>query len=385
MVVFLRLHYTAAYVVFKFPFSVNCLYRLSVAGETSGSTLSVARGRCIRLCCAVLLAAVTQVYLSACSPDVPVFTGATMGTSYSVVVPRIKRADQTHLKSDIDEVLVAINKSMSTYQNDSAISLFNASKSTDWFDVPQSFAQVLQTALVIAELSDGAFDPTIGPLVNRWGFGSDQSNSLPSSDEVAMLLEQTGFEKLKLDSTASRVKKTSGYLQLDLNSVAKGYAVDQLAAVVEALGYHDYLVEIGGELRASGENANGNPWRIGIEHPVSETTSDNGRKYGIELTTGAVATSGDYRNAFEHDGRRYSHIIDARHGAPVSHALASVTVVAESAMLADAWATALMVLGPDEGMKIAQTHGLACLFIMRDEQQGFLTTRSAAFRLLDSS
>ena len=338
----------------------------------------------IRLCCALLFAAILQFQLSACSPRVPVFSGVTMGTSYSVVVPQIKRADKALLQSSIATELAAINKAMSTYQDDSTISLFNNSTSTDWFDVPHGFMQVLQAALLIADKSGGAFDPTIGPLVNRWGFGSDQPDSLPSTDEVALLLEQTGFEKLTVDAGKSRVRKMSGYLQLDLNSIAKGYAVDQLVAAIEALGYHDYLVEIGGELRVSGKNANGKPWRIGIEQPVAASSADS-EPFGVQLTGGAVATSGDYRNTFEHNGQRYSHIIDARHGAPVSHALASVTVVAESAMLADGWATALMVLGPAEGMEVAEKLGLACFFIVRGATQGFLTTSSAAFRLLDST
>lgn len=318
----------------------------------------------------------------ACSRAEPVLTGATMGTTYSVIVPRLKQADQEELQSSIDAELLRINQSMSTYQDDSIISAFNASKSTDWFEVSKSFVLVTDAALKIAADTAGAFDPTIGPLVRRWGFGKDESVGVPADDEIARLLRQTGFEHLTVDLQNRSVKKSRADIQLDLNAIAKGYAVDQLAALVQSLGYDDFLVEIGGELRLSGENGSGNPWRIGIEAPAS---GDQSPPTGIQLSSGGVATSGDYRNAFEQDGRRYSHIIDARDGVPVSHNLASVTVVAESAMLADGWATALMVLGPDDGMKIAEKHQIACLFILREQEGAFTLKRSPAFEHIEDN
>lgn len=332
-----------------------------------------------RFCCTVLLLSAILIALVACKREVPVLTGATMGTTYSVIVADLKRTDRDPLKIAIDTALRDINDAMSTYQEDSFISRFNASGSIEWFDVPAGFVVVTDAALQIAAASDGAFDPTIGPLVKRWGFGKEQSKSIPSPDEIALLLQQTGYENLSLDAKNLAIKKNYSDLQLDLNAIAKGYAVDQLAAEVEALGYTDFLVEIGGELRVSGSNTDGSPWRIGIETPDASGNSTA----GLYLSDNGVATSGDYRNTFEHEGNRYSHIIDARNGAPVTHRLASVTVVADTAMLADGWATALMVLGPDAGMEIAEKLEIACLFIVRDQRQEFSISRSSAFRLLD--
>jgi len=341
-----------------------------------------------------LLAPFTLLLLAACSDEVPVLTGATMGTTYSVIVPDLKHADKANLKSRIDSLLTDVNAAMSTWDKDSAISRFNESESIDWVLVPEDFVLVTNAALTIAESTDGAFDPTVGPLIKLWGFGArnrnegdDQSNDsgsddVPTSDEVLNLLEQTGFEKLQVDTKTSSLKKSTSALRVDLNAIAKGYAVDLLAEAVTSAGYTDYLVEIGGELRISGENADGEPWRVGIERPLGskDRESEKGQaQEGLYLNDGGVATSGDYRNAFESDGVRYSHIIDARNGVPVSHDLASVTVVADSAMMADGWATALMVLGPDDGMKIADELGLAAFFILRDSQQGFITRSSAEF------
>ena len=176
---------------------------------------------------------------------------------------------------------------------------------------------------------------------------------------------------------SSSVRKTKAALQLDLNAIAKGFAVDQLAQAVAEHGYVNYLIEIGGELRVSGTNAKGEPWQIGIEHPRGDADGIA----GLTLSDGGVATSGDYRNAFVRDDVRYSHIIDPRNGYPVSHSLASVTVVAQTAMLADAWATALMVLGPSEGLKVAEQQGLASYFILRNGQD-FDTVSSSAFKQL---
>jgi len=319
--------------------------------------------------------------LAACTREAPVLTGSTMGTSYSVIVPGIKKSDQTNLKLQVDARLQEVNASMSTWQKTSTISRFNDSATTDWFEVSKGFALVTGAALEIATRTGGAFDPTVGPLVRRWGFGKDPDNSIPTADEISELAVLTGFENLQVDADSLSIKKSISRLQLDLNAIAKGYAVDLLAAEVAAFGYRNYLVEIGGELRVSGVNADGDPWRIGIEHPNAARPEDHlltDRGPGLYLTKGGIATSGDYRNAFESDGVRYSHIIDARTGSPVSHSLASVTVVADSAMMADGWATALMVLGPDEGMKIAEQLGLASFFIVRDGE-GFTTLASREF------
>jgi len=301
-----------------------------------------------------------------------------MGTTYSIIVPGLKKSDQRTLQSNVEASLSAVNAAMSTYQTDSAISNFNRSATTHWIEIPEHFAVVANAALQIAVLSDGAFDPTVGPLVTLWGFGKDQRQELPETDEIAELRLSVGHQQIAVDVENPSLKKLNPSVQIDLNAIAKGYAVDLLAEDVASLGYKNYLVEIGGELRAAGNNAEGDPWRIGIEQPVPGKAAS-----GLYLTSGGVATSGDYRNVFEQDGRRYSHIIDPRSGYPVDHSLASVTVVADTAMLADAWATTLMVLGPDDGMKIADQMELAAYFIVRTGPQAFSSRSSDQFEKLE--
>ena len=312
----------------------------------------------------ILITLSLLVLVAGCSKEVPVLSGLTMGTTYSVIVPDLKKSDQQALQTKVESALAAVNAAMSTYQPDSSISVFNASDSTEWFDVPEHFAVVSNAAVQVAMASNGAFDPTVGPLISLWGFAKDKQNNVPEAFEIEQILNTTGYTKFEVDTETLSLKKLNNRVEIDLNAIAKGYAVDLLALQVASLGYENYLIEIGGELRASGHNATGNPWRIGIEQPEADNPAS-----GLHLSSGGVATSGDYRNAFESNGVRYSHIIDPRSGYPVSHALASVTVVAESAMLADAWATALMVLGPEEGMKIAVQQGLAGFFIVRQEGQ----------------
>ena len=333
---------------------------------------------------------------ASCAREVPVLGGSTMGTTYSVIVPELAVSHQKSLKRRVDLTLAKINSALSTYQSDSSIADFNASVSTDWMVVPGEFAVVADAAIQIAADSGGAFDPTIAPLVELWGFGPEALSTespasptsalptlasptpaLPDASEISLLLQQSGYQFLQADLASSSIRKTKAALQLDLNAVAKGFAVDQLAQAVAEFGYVNYLIEIGGELRVSGRNAKGEPWRIGIDHPRGDADGIS----GLTLSDGGVATSGDYRNAFVRDDVRYSHIIDPRNGYPVSHSLASVTVVAQTAMLADAWATALMVLGPSEGLKVAEQQGLASYFILRNGQD-FDTVSSSAFKQL---
>ena len=345
-----------------------------------------------------------------CARKAPVLSGSTMGTTYTVIIPDLQTSHKEALKIRVDLTLAQINSALSTYQRDSSIAKFNASKSTDWMVVPAELVTVADAANQIAVDSDGAFDPTIAPLVNRWGFGPESvllgpvlpesvlpeplspvsssaelssavssSPALPDANEISTLLRQSGYRHLQTDLASSSIRKTQADLQLDLTAIAKGFAVDQLAQAVAEYGYINYLVEIGGELRVSGTNANGEPWQIGIEHP-----GDGDGIGGLALSSGGVATSGDYRNAFQFNGVRYSHIIDPRTGYPVTHTLASVTVVAKTAMLADAWATALMVLGPAEGLQVAERHDLASYFILRDGQE-FDVLISSAYKQLGLS
>ncbi len=316
--------------------------------------------------------------VSGCSDDQKLvrLSGATMGTTWHVsYVPGHDRASAEPYQREIDTILAAVDDSMSTYKPDSEISAVNESPSGEWTVVSEGFYRVLTTALSIGELSEGAYDVTITPLVNRWGFGPTFTQSeLPGSDEVERLLAQVGQEKLKLDANASAVMKLDE-LALDFSSLAKGYAVDRVANWLASQNIEDFLVEVGGEMRLSGHSQRGDLWHIAIEQPQN---GDRSVAQALSLTDVAVATSGDYRNYFERDGKRYSHSIDPRTGYPVQHDLVSVTVVHDSAMLADGWATALTVLGPSRALEVAQEQGLAVYFIQRDEDE-YLSSYTGAF------
>jgi thiamine biosynthesis lipoprotein len=241
--------------------------------------------------------------------------------------------------------------------------------------VSPGFYKVLSAALVVGRASAGAYDVTVAPLVDLWGFGPGPAIDTPPAEAaIARLLAQVGQGNIRLDSATSRVMKLSE-LSLDFSSLAKGYAVDQVADWLAGQKLSRFLVEVGGEMRMSGLSGRGDPWRIAIEQPESSART---AATAISLSDAAVATSGDYRNYFEVDGRRYSHSIDPRTGYPVAHDLVSVTVVHPSAMLADAWATALTVLGADQAMAVAQRQALAVYFI-RSAGEDFVHSHTPAF------
>jgi thiamine biosynthesis lipoprotein len=225
-------------------------------------------------------------------------------------------------------------------------------------------------------------DITVGPLVNAWGFGPDaRPETIPSDAEIAGLLEKVGYTKLVLDSESSSLRKSEPGLLCDLSAIAKGYGVDRVAEALDGLSIQDYMVEVGGEVRTRGLNDQGQAWRIGIERPSVE-----GRviQQVLSLSNGAMATSGDYRNYYEVDGVRYSHMIDPRSGRPITHRLASVSIVEERCTRADGLATALLVLGPDEGYRLAVANDLAVLFMVKDDEEGFKGLATPAFeRLLE--
>lgn len=303
-----------------------------------------------------------------------------MGTTYQVRVPRLKENDRSALQIDIDSELLRVNQSMSTWQEDSDISLFNNSRSTDWYNVSESLAEVTLAALQIADASDGAFDPTVGPLVMRWGFGhhNGESSIPPSQEELSQLLATVGYQHLAARIDPPALRKNLPELSIDLSAIAKGYAVDRLAAIISRYGYQDYLVEIGGELRVSGYRDSELPWQVGVEQPAQDGSEIH---TSLLLTGGGVASSGDYRNFREVEGKRYSHLIDPRTGVPVNHNLAAVTVVANTAMHADGWATGLMVLGAERGAEYAARHSLAARFIQHSDAR-FSVSTSALYRQL---
>ncbi|MDH3428456.1 MAG: FAD:protein FMN transferase [Gammaproteobacteria bacterium] len=291
-------------------------------------------------------------------------SGNTMGTQFSVKLATAD-VDAGRLQQEIEASLAEVEHMMSTYLPDSEISRFNASTTTEWYPVSGEFCGSVEDALMLSALTDGSFDITVGPLVNLWGFGPGEMVAEPPSDEnIAAMLNSVGYEHLHADCSRPALRKDIAQLVLDMSALGKGYAVDRIADWLEDAGLHDYLVEVGGEMRLGGHNASGRKWAIGIEVP----RSDQRRPHTIvHLTDTAVATSGDYRNYFEADGKRYSHTIDTRTGRPVTHSLASVTVVDDSGSRADALATALLVMGPKKGMQLATRENLAALFLLRGE------------------
>lgn len=322
------------------------------------------------------------LFLSACSGDVEPtrFHGSTMGTSYNVTLPLLpEELSKEEIQQKFEALLADINQEMSTYQADSVISRFNRSESTDWYPVSASFVRVSQTALELSRLTEGAYDVTVAPLIELWGFGNnDTEDSAPDQKSIDLALEQTGYQKLFLQTDPYAIRKSVASISIDFSSIAKGYGVDVLSDYLDSLGVSDYLVEIGGELRASGKNSRREWWQIAVESPNS---GERSIQRIIGLKDVSVATSGDYRNYFEQDGKRYSHIIDAATGKPVNHDLASVSVLADTSMLADGWATALMLLGEKKGYALAAKEGLAAYFIYRKEG-GFLTQETAEFSRL---
>jgi FAD:protein FMN transferase len=306
-----------------------------------------------------------------------------MGTTYDVTVTRLPAGvKREQLQAVIDGVLDEVNLHLSTYDSRSEISAFNASRSTDAVPVSRQLHDVAALSIEVSAATGGAFDITVGPLVRAWGFGGGQAGAGPPASLASLeaLRASTGYEKLQLPADGHSMRKIAPALELDVNGVAPGYAVDLVAERFEALGVSDYLVELGGEIRAHGRNPAGRAWRAAVESPLRGER----KPYTlVELDGMSVSTSGDYRDFRIVDGRRVSHTIDPRTGAPVTHALASVCVVYRSAARADAYATALMVLGPDDGLALARRLGLAALFIERsDTGDGFRETSTPEFERL---
>ncbi|MFH1922848.1 MAG: FAD:protein FMN transferase [Planctomycetota bacterium] len=290
-----------------------------------------------------------------------------MGTWFTVKVVQLPDSVDTEtLKREIDAELARIDALMSTYRPDSELSRLNRFDQSGWFAVSPETAAVIDEAVKVGRLTGGAFDVTVAPLVNLWNFGPEKrtANHVPSPAEIEEAKARIGFENIEVRLTPPGVRKKRGDLSIDLSGIAKGFAVDQVADHLERRGIRNYMVDVGGEVKARGRNPSGKPWQIAIESPVTDTREIH-KVLGLDGL--AVATSGDYRNYFEQEGVRYCHILDPRSGRPIAHKLASVSVLGPSCTRADAWATALMVLGPEEGYNLAVEEELAALLLVKTD------------------
>lgn len=306
--------------------------------------------------------------------------GMTMGGTWSVKLRQLPPAtSKSRLENEIGQLLDRLDGQMSLYRPESDLCKFNRHQSEEWFDVPAELAEVVSASLRVSEQSGGAFDITVAPLVNLWGFGpahlGGQLGKMPADADIATARSHVGFRHLQVRLDPPALRKSDSELSIDLGGIGKGFAADKVAAYLDRFGAGDYLVAIGGELRAKGSSAGARGWRVGIETPTPDTRRIFRQ---IDLRNASLSTSGDYRNFFEIDGHRFSHEIDPHTGRPVEHEPASVSVVHASGTYADAMATALMVLSPDEAFALAKRLDLAVLFVFRGEGS-FETLETPAF------
>jgi FAD:protein FMN transferase len=314
------------------------------------------------------------------------FRGPTMGTTWNVKIApgdrRVEGDDSIRIDRRIRDDLARINLLMSTWDPESELSRFNRHTGPEAFPVSPETFDVFQWSIEMAALTEGALDVTVAPLVEAWGFGAapEEGTTAPDPETLERLRQATGVHLLELDPERRAIRKLRPEVRVDFSSIAPGYAADRLGAILaDEFGFTDFLVDVGGELVARGRNEQGQPWQVAVERP-----DVRGRSVAriVPVTNAAIATSGDYRNYREVDGERVSHILDPRTGRPVTHRLASVTIVDDLAVRADALATALMVLGPEEGMALAERIDLAALLLVRNERGGFEEQMSARFEEL---
>lgn len=337
-----------------------------------------------------LFSAAFALLLAACEKESRQVTleGKTMGTTYHVkyiddgLVDNLPNPEK--IQQQIDAVLKEVNNQMSTYQKDSQISAFNGYNHVNsLFTVSPDFAFVVEEAIRLNKITEGALDITVGPLVNLWGFGPDKRlNKEPTAEQISERSKSVGIEKLAVAKSDHKygLIKYEPNLYIDLSSIAKGFGVDKVARHLETLGLHHYLVEIGGELRGKGKNLHGKPWQIAIEKPTF--AQGQAVETIVPLDNKGFATSGNYRNYFEDEqGNRLSHIIDPKQLKPIQHNLASITVIADTSMTADGLSTGLFVLGPEKALEVAEREKLAIFMIIKNGQD-YETKMSSEFEKL---
>lgn len=338
--------------------------------------------------------AIFSLILTACekAPEQILLEGKTMGTTYHVKYiddGKVKNLPKPEaVKQQLDAILKEVNNQMSTYQKESQISQFNQFRLIDTpFNVATDFALVVEEAIRLNQLTQGALDVTVGPLVNLWGFGPDKRlNKVPTAEQIAERAKSVGIEKLAVGfnqndrQTGAYLIKKEPNVYVDLSSIAKGFGVDKVATHLENLGLAHYLVEIGGEIYGKGNNLKGQPWTIAIEKP--EFAQGASVQITVPLKNLGMATSGNYRNYFEDEqGNRLSHIIDPKSLRPISHNLASITVFAPTTMTADGLSTGLFVLGAEKALEVAEQHKLAIFLIIKNGER-YETKMSSEFEKL---
>src|SRR5688572_2683373 len=326
------------------------------------------------------------VMLSACARpgSIAMLGGQTMGTTYSVQYASAEwgsASAQMQISKAIEGKLAEINQSMSTYIPSSIISQINVSNDIQqWHAVDLHFETVLRRSREIYSDTSHAFNPAVGPLVNEWGFGPDAPEVLPDTATVEGLLKLADFDSFEFRQSPPALRKHSAAARLDFSAIAKGYGVDALASLLDQRGVTDYVVEIGGEVRASGQRPDASAWRVGIAKPSEGAAGPSSIQMVIELRDAGLATSGTYRNYDIQDGKKIAHIIDPKTGYPAQNSLLSVSVIARDAMTADAYATALIVMGLDEGLRFIDARkGLAAYFVATDDSGKLVERRSSAF------
>lgn len=305
------------------------------------------------------------------------FGGPTMGSTYSIKYLRhTGLPTPTEVRVQVEKILAEVDQQMSTYRSDSDIERFNDLPANRCQKMPAPILKLVRVGQRLSEQSEGSFDLTVEPLLNLWGFGPQARNEkVPSAQALAEVRQRVGYQHLRIDG--DQLCKDAA-VEVDFNSIAAGYAVDTIAAKLEAMGIHSYLAEATGELKAAGKKLDGSPWHIALEEPRDDQRV---AERIIAVDGYGVSTSGDYRNYFVQDGRRYSHTFDARAGAPVSHTLASVTVIHPSALMADGLSTLLLILGPERGWDYAEKHDIGAFFVIRADT-GFVIRTNQAFERL---
>lgn len=312
-------------------------------------------------------------------------SGFTMGTTYHIVIAADNAdAAPRDLKEQIDHHLALVNDSMSTFKQDSEISKFNQfDKINSPFRISVNFLTVMKNAANIYKLSDGAWDGTVKPVIDLWGFGNGKLTDEPPTEEaIRECLKITGFNRIKIDETGF-LTKTNPRVTLDLASIAKGYGVDYIAGILKKNNLHHFIVEIGGEVFCSGKKMDNSKWKVGVNTP--DVNASYNQVYAVlHLTDKALATSGDYRNYFKKDGKLYSHVIDPKTGHPVDNGVVSASIASDSCVFSDGLATAVMVMGHEKGLELVnRLENTECLIIVKNKNGTLSNYYSTGFKALE--